>query len=183
MRKPLFLLSLLLIAGLLQAQGRFYTKTGRISFFSATALENIEAVNKSAVGILDTKTGDLVFSVLVKGFEFRKALMQEHFNGQYMESDQFPKSDFKGTVTNNSTVNYAVNGKYPVRVKGKLTIHGVTKEVETAATITVKDGKIQTNAAFSVLLADYNIKVPRMYQENISSSIRITVDCQMDPLK
>lgn len=184
MRKhPLLLILLLFVAGLLQAQGKFYTKTGRITFFSSTVMENIEAVNKSVVTLLDTKTGDLQFVVLVKGFEFKKALMQEHFNNEYVESGLYPRAEFKGSVTNNASVNYAVNGKYPVSVKGKLTIHGVTNDVETAGTITVKDGNLQTNAVFPVLLADYKVNIPRMYRENISSSIRITVDCQLEPLK
>ena len=62
------------------AQGKFYTKTGKISFFSSAPLENIEAVNKSVIALLESKSGDFQFGVLMKGVEFKKALMQEHFN-------------------------------------------------------------------------------------------------------
>src|SRR5258705_13933804 len=81
------------------AQGKFYTKSGKISFFSSTSMEDISAINKSAVTLLDTKTGDLQFAALMKGFEFKKALMQEHFNKEYVESSKFPKAEFKGQVT------------------------------------------------------------------------------------
>jgi hypothetical protein len=167
----------------INAQGKFYTKTGKISIFSTTSVENISAVNKSSVCLLDSKTGDLQFAVLMKGFEFRKAKMQEDFNSDYVESGKFPKSEFKGQIINNSTVNYSSNGTYNVNVKGNLTIHGVTQDVESTGTITVKDGKLLANSVFNILIADYNIKVPKMYMDNISKSIKITVDCTLEPLK
>lgn len=172
-----------LFTSIVNAQGKFYTKTGKISIFSTTSVENISAVNKSAVCLLDSKTGDLQFAVLMKGFEFRKAKMQEDFNSDYVESGKFPKSEFKGQITNNSTVNYSSNGTYSVNTKGKLTIHGVTKDVESTGTIIVKDGKLLANSIFNILIADYNIKVPKMYMDNISKSIKITVDCTLEPLK
>ena len=172
-----------LFTSIVNAQGKFYTKTGKISIFSTTSVENISAVNKSSVCLLDSKTGDLQFAVLMKGFEFRKAKMQEDFNSDYVESSKFPKSEFKGQITNNSTVSYSSNGAYNVNVKGKLTIHGIAKDVESAGSITVKDGKLVANSVFNILIADYNIKVPKMYMDNISKSIKITVDCTLEPLK
>lgn len=166
----------------LRAQDKFYTKSGKISFFSSTPMENINAINKSAVCLLNTKTGDLQFAVLLKGFEFKKALMQEDFNKDYVESDKFPKSEFTGQIIN-STINYSSNGTYPVTVKGKLSIHGVTKDIETTGNIDVKDGKLRLSSVFNILIADYQVKVPRMYLDNISKSLKITVDCSMDPLK
>jgi hypothetical protein len=164
-----------------QAQGKFITKTGKIHFFSTAALEDINATNKSVIGLLDTQTGDLQFAALIKGFEFKKALMQEHFNKNYMESDKYPKADFKGLITNNSAVNYTTNGTYNVTVKGKLTMHGVTKDVDIPGTITVKDGKLTTSSTFNVAVADYNITIPKLYKDNIAKSIKVTVECTLDP--
>ena len=178
----------ILIAGLLmlfsyttRAQGKFYTKSGKISFFSSTPLENIAAVNKSVVCLLDTKTGDLQFGALMKGFEFKKALMQEHFNADYAESTKFPRAEFKGQVTNNSAVNYTTEGNYIANVKGQLTLHGVTKDIETTGTISVKNGKLTLNSTFNVLVADYNITIEKLYRDNIAKSIKITVDCTLGP--
>lgn len=170
---------LFLYSATAKAQGKFYTKTGKISFFSTTSVEDIEAINKSVVTILDTKSGDLQFAALMKGFEFRKALMQEHFNKDYVESDKFPRAEFKGQIINNTDINYTTNGTYNAKAKGKLTIHGVTKDIETSGTITVKDGKVVLNAVFNALVADYNITVPKLYRDNISKSIKVTVDCPL----
>ena len=174
---------LLLLASLAgNAQGKFYTKTGRISFFSSTPLEDIDAVNRSVVGVLDTKTGDLQFAALMKGFEFRKALMQEHFNADYAESSKYPKAEFKGQIASSSEINYTTNGSFAVKVKGKLTIHGVTKDIEANGTITVKDGKLTLASTFNVLVADYNITIEKLYRDNIAKTIKVTVDCTLSPL-
>src|SRR6186997_2937426 len=164
----LIILTIILFCSAIDGQEKFYTKAGKISFFSSTSMEDISAVNKTVVCLLNTKTGDLQFAVLMKGFEFKKALMQEDFNRDYIESSKFPKSEFKGQITNNTAVNYTVNGKYNAEVKGKLSLHGVTKDISANGTITVKDGKVSLNSVFTILIADYNISVPKMYIDNIS---------------
>ncbi|HEU4471687.1 MAG TPA: YceI family protein [Flavisolibacter sp.] len=164
-------------------QGKFFTKTGRIDFFSKAPMEDIEATNKTVTAVLDTKTGNVQFAVLMKSFEFDKKLMQQHFNENYVESDKYPKGEFKGTVTNNGEVNYAKDGSYTAKIKGKLTIHGVTKDIETTGIIKVSGGKVETNAVFNILLSDYNIKIPAVVKDKLSNTIKITVDCKLDPLK
>jgi polyisoprenoid-binding protein YceI len=166
-----------------RAQGRFFTKTAKIEFFSKSPLENIEAKNKAATAVLDAKTGALQLTMLMKGFEFDKALMQEHFNENYVESDKFPKADFKGIVTNNSEINYTKAGTYTAKVKGNLTIHGVTKEVETTGTLKVNDDNIKAESSFTILLSDYGIKRPAVVKDKISNTIKITVDSKLEPLK
>jgi polyisoprenoid-binding protein YceI len=180
--KMLLSLGMICISILGAAQGKFYTKTGKISFYSATSLENIEAINKSAIALLDTKTGDIQLSVQMKGFEFKKALMQEHFNSEYIESDKFPKAVFKGTVVNNAAINYAADGSYPAKVKGQLTLHGQSKDVEANGSIVVKGCKVSIAAVFAVVVDDFKISIPRMYRDNIAKSVRVTIDCPLAAL-
>ena len=109
--------------------------------------------------------------------------MQEHFNEDYMESDKFSKSEFKGQIVNNSAVNYTKPGTYNVQVKGMLTIHGVTKEVQTNGTIKVDNGGLKTNSTFTLAVADYGIVIPRLVRDKIAKNVKITVDAELDPLK
>src|SRR5687768_1126030 len=97
------------------AQDKYYTKSGRIQFESKAPLEDIEAVNRSVTCVLDSKTGNVQFAVIMRGFEFKKALMQEHFNENYIESHKFPRAEFKGQLLNNNEINYAQDGVYPAR--------------------------------------------------------------------
>jgi len=161
----------------------YVTKNGHIKFYSETPIETIEAHNYAVNSALNPNSGDFVFKVLIKSFEFEKALMQEHFNENYMESDQYPNAMFKGVVANLGDIDFSKDGTYNAVVKGDLTIHGVTKAVEEKGTFTVKDGKIQGNSVFNVLLEDYDIKVPGAVKKQISESIEVTVDVMLEEVK
>ena len=182
-RNLLIALVLVLSTSVSFAQDRFYTKTGKITFYSKAPLEEDDAVNKTVTAVLDSKTGAIQFLALMKGFEFEKQLMQQHFNENYVESDKFPKSEFKGTITNNSEINYAKDGTYTAQVKGQLTIHGITKNITTTGTFKIIGGNIDASSTFNVLLSDYNIKIPAIVKDKVSNTIKIVVDCHLEPLK
>lgn len=176
----LILISILTTTQAIHAQS-YLTKNGKISFFSKTDIENIEAVNNQAVSVITPQTGSIAFSVLITGFLFKKALMQEHFNENYMESSKYPKAGFKGTITDLSKVNFTTDGSYNVTVSGDLNIHNVTNKVTVPAVIVVKGGKVSANATFKVKLEDYKISVPKIVEANISKTIEIKVDCNYNP--
>ena len=184
MKRINLMIVLLFVCIFLKAQDRFYTKTGKI-FFECTKspLEKIEATNKSSTCVLDIKTGSLQFAVLMKGFEFKRALMQEHFNENYVESSKFPKSDFRGQIINNDEINYTKDGEYNTKVKGKLQIHGQAKDVEAMGKITIRNGAILANATFYILLSDYNIRIPSIVSDKVADKVNILIDCNLEPFK
>lgn len=165
------------------AQGKFYTKTGKIDFYSKAPLEEIDGKNKTAMAVLDSKSGAIQFAVQMKGFEFEKQLMEQHFNENYVESDSYPRSEFRGSIINNSEINYSKDGVYPAKIKGRLTIHGVTQDVEVPGTVKIGNGTIVASSTFNVLLSDYKISIPSIVKDKVSNSIKITVDCSLEPLK
>ncbi|MFZ1750077.1 MAG: YceI family protein [Saprospiraceae bacterium] len=166
----------------IQAQ-KYFTKTGQISFYSDTPIEKIEALNKSSNCVMDVETGKIEFAVLVKGFQFDKALMQEHFNENYMESNKYPKATFKGQIDGYQKLDISKNGKSNVHATGDLTIHGVTKKVTTSGVLVVVNGKIDIDATFDVILADYKISIPALVRDQISKTVKIKVDVTLEPLK
>lgn len=167
----------------LTAQDKYFTKSGSIHFVSKGAIETIQAHHRGVTCVLDSKTGLIQFAVLMKGFEFKKALMQEHFNENYVESDKYPKAEFRGQIVNNNHIDYSQDGVYNARVKGKLTLHGQTRDVEADGKITVKNGKLLANADFNILMSDYNISIPKLVKENMSNTVNINVNCTLQPLK
>lgn len=172
----------LLLAGAMAANAQTYmTRTGKISFNATTksSPEKIEAVNREVASIIDAQKGEVRFQVLIKSFKFERALMQEHFNENYMESDKFPKADFKGTISNPGDVNFSKDGTYNTKVAGKLTIHGVTKDVSVPGTIIVKAGAVHTKAVFSVVLKDYGISVPSVVADKLDKQAVITLDSEL----
>ena len=160
----------------------FVTKNGMTRFFSQAQLEKIEAVNRQVNAALVTQTGDFVFRVLIKSFNFEKAMMLEHFNENYMESDKYPEATFLGKVTNIKDINFTKEGSYPVVVEGKLTIHGQTQVVKQNGTLEVKNDAVTAKAKFNILLADYKISIPNTVVNNISKSIEITVEVMMNKI-
>ncbi|HYG14913.1 MAG TPA: YceI family protein [Bacteroidia bacterium] len=177
MKKSILVVVMALISAATFGQ-KYFTKTGHVSFFSDAALEDIEAHNYQTTALLNSSTGAMAFKVPIKGFEFKKALMQEHFNENYMDSDSFPEATFDGTIEDLKKVDFTKAGTYDVTVKGKLTIHGVTKEVSVPGKIVVDpDKKVTTNATFKVALKDYNIKNDKV--QNISNDIEIRVNVEM----
>jgi len=180
--KKLILVLIIILTGSQVIFGQSYlTKNGKISFFSKTDLENIDAVNNQVVSVITPQTGSIAFSVLINGFLFKKALMQEHFNENYMESAKDPKAGFKGTITDLSKVNFTTDGSYNITVTGDLSIHNVTNKITLPAVIIVKSGKISASTSFKVKLDDYKISVPKIVESNISKTIEIKVDCNYEP--
>ncbi|MFY7963307.1 MAG: YceI family protein [Chitinophagaceae bacterium] len=157
----------------------YSTKSATIKFFSSTPLEKIEGVNSQVTAKLGDKEGQFVFLLLVKGFKFDNSLLQDHFNENYMESTKFAKADFKGFITNISTVNFSKDGVYPVTVKGNLTIHGVTKEKTVAGTIEVKGGKVTAKSIFKIGVTEFGIK-GKYIGEKIANEVETTVICKFD---
>ena len=163
-------------------QSQVYTaKSGSISFYSEAPLENIDAQNGSATSLLNTASREVAFLVPIRKFTFKKALMQEHFNEKYMESDKFPMASFKGSI--NETVNFAANGQTKVTATGKLTIHGVEREVTLPGTILVKDGELSIQSNFRVKVKDYSITIPQLMFKNIAEEIDVNVHMQYIPYK
>lgn len=182
MKKLTTLLLIILLSTTLVNAQKYMTKSGTIKFFSDTPMEKIEAENRQVNSALDFSTGNFVFKVLIRGFEFPKALMQEHFNENYMESEKFPNSTFNGKITNIKDVNLGKDGVYKVVVEGDLTLHGVTNKVKVNGSIEVKAGKVSGSSSFNIAPKDYNITIPKAVIKNISEAIKVDVNVSMDKL-
>ena len=161
------------------AQNKFITKTGKVSFFSTSIIEDIEAHNNTAASVVDIGGGQLAFSIAVKEFTFKRTLMQEHFNENYMESDKYPRATFAGRFTGLDLATLTTPGLHTVSVEGDLVLHGVTHHVTVQGTMELKSGQLLVFSYFSVAPADYNIEIPLLVRENIAKivSIRVALTC------
>lgn len=182
MKKIIIAVFVLLVANTVIAQ-TYFTRSGSVTFESEAPLEKIEASNQKATSVLDTESGKIEFAILIKAFQFEKALMQEHFNENYMESDQFPKALFKGKIVDPSIVDYSKDGTYAIQVTGELTIHGETKNITTPAELIIKDGAISGKAMFEVAVADYKIEIPAVVKDNIAKIVKINIDVEYELYK
>jgi hypothetical protein len=160
---------------------RYITKNGYISFFSHTPVEDINAENNQVAGVLDLTTGEMIFQVLIKSFHFEKALMEEHFNKNYLESDKYPRAEFRGKINGPGKVDYSEKGSHNVTVQGDLTIRGVTKPVTANGTIQVTDEGIIADSKFNIAPEDYDITIPGVVREHIAKDVEITISMKYSP--
>lgn len=181
MKKSAFLILLFLSCSVV-AQ-KYYTKTGLTEFkASVEAFEPVEAKNNSTSAVLNIENGDIASLLFVKAFTFRVALMQEHFNENYMESDQFPSATFTGSLLGIEDIDLRKDGSHNVTVKGDIEIHGVKRPMETTAVLEVKNGKLFAKTDFKVKTADHEIKIPKIVVKNIAEVIDVKLSFEFDLL-
>ena len=151
---------------------KYTSEKSTVTFFSSATLEDIKADNTKASSVFDASNGNIAFVVPINEFQFKKSLMQEHFNEKYMETEKYPKSTFQGKIVgfdpNAATQN--------VKAQGKLTIHGVTKDVEIPGTIEKQGDKLVMKSVFIVKLADYKVDIPKLMWQNIAEQVEVTVN-------
>jgi hypothetical protein len=179
--KKIILLSL--FVGLFQfsnAQDLYQIVDGEVSFFSTTPVEDIDAVNKTVKGLINTKNNDVAFIVTIVGFHFKKPLMEEHFNENYMESDKKGNETamFKGVII--EKIDYTKDGEYDVSAKGTLTVHGVAKDRIIKGKLIIKAGKIQLITDFDIQLADHDVKIPKVVTKKIAETVAVKVNANFE---
>lgn len=180
MKKVLFCFTLLmLMSRLLNAQNLFYAKELKTVFFSEARIENIEAVSTKGVSLLNIATRELAFRIPIQSFKFSNGLMQEHFNENYMESDQYPQATFKGTIT--EAIDLSQEGTYQVNVRGQLMVHGVSQDRTIGGTIRVKARQIEVASAFIIPVKDHRIRIPNDKITKISQDIKVKVSAAYEP--
>lgn len=171
-----FVLSVLAVFSLqlLQAQ-QYFTTSGKTHFFSSTPLEDIEATTLKTVCVFNKDSRKVSANISIKSFKFKDALMEDHFNENYLESDKYPVAKLTGDVTGD--IDYTKDGIYNVVVKGKLDLHGVVMDREIPCKLTIKDGvPANVTSEFYIKLTDHNIKVPKAVFMNIAESIKVDLN-------
>lgn len=195
MKKLVFILGIILQLNVLAQMPPIYTaKSGAtsISFFSKAPMEDIEAINKGAIIVLKSSTNEIQVRVTIQNFKFKNALMEEHFNENYMETEKkvevngtatYPNryAEFKGKI--NEPVDYTKDSESKITITGKLSIHGVTKDVTLDGTVAIKGSEVVIYSKFKIKVADYNIKVPSMYVKNIAEEVDVTISSTLEPLQ
>ncbi|MBS1650663.1 MAG: YceI family protein [Bacteroidetes bacterium] len=153
----------------------------KISFFSQAKLENIDATNTITKPVFNAANGNFAIKASQTAFNFKSALMQEHYNENYIESEKYPFATFTGKI--NETVNYSSTTAQNITMTGTLDMHGVNLPRTIEGTLIAKDGKIILESKFDVKLSDYKIKVPSLYIEKIAEVVQVTFYTELVPAK
>jgi polyisoprenoid-binding protein YceI len=180
--KNLIIAATLAVSAATTASAQLYKsvdKSVNVSFFSETPMENIDAKSSVSTSIINFATDSIIVKIPVKAFMFKNSLMGEHFNENYMESEKYPYSIFRGKIDTKIDVNKNTVNK--VKAMGKATIHGVTNPCTLEGTITVKDGELLLVSSMDVVLADYKVEIPKLVGDKIAKIIKVKVDANYLP--
>ena len=171
----LFLINILFTTSFTCQAQVFFTKNGSVRFYSKAPLEDITGINNKVTSFLNIKTGEVVFSLLIKNFQFDKSLMQDHFNENYMESEIYPKGGFKGKIINLDKIDLSKIGVYPVTIEGLFTIHGVSQKKTLLGTLTNLGEKITGSSVFYIVLDEYKVHRPSLIIEKLAEKVEVSV--------
>lgn len=172
MKKIIFLIVLFLTNPIV-AQKKMISGNGIINFEASVPLyEEVTATNKSAQCILNTKSGELYSTILIKDFHFKISLMEKHFNEYYLESDRYPKATFKGRIIG---FNWHIIGTTPKKfiIKGKMELHGKKKEINAIAFLRKTNNGLEITSDFTVKVKDFNIEIPSVLSMKIAENVNI----------
>jgi hypothetical protein len=153
---------------------KYFTKDAKVSFYSKAPLENIEAHNYKGACIIEQTTGKVTFSVLMKGFEFAKGLMQDHFNENYVESDKFPKATFTGVINGKLPLTFQ-DGNQVWETEGSLLLHGINRPLKTTVQVSISNGIVQVQSSFKLNITEFGIKIPSVVAEKVSETVQVII--------
>lgn len=175
MKNIVFLLLLVYFSN--SAQNKFLTKVGVIHFeASVPSFEEVAAKNNSVTAIINTENGEIAALALVKGFRFKNALMEEHFNENYAESDKYPKATFKGKIEN-----FDLEGtETTYKLNGELSFHGKTKPINNISIkVSVIGSKVILQGYFSTKASDFDVEIPKIVSNKITEDINISFQFEL----
>ena len=171
--QKIFILLLFAIAFNTANAQLYSTRNGFVGFYSKTPFEDIAAENNQVYAVMDVGKKTLAFSMLMKGFVFKKELMQEHFNENYVESDKYPKTTFTGSFS--EAIDTSKNSELTLHITGTITMHGISKSFATTATVQIQDHTLNSNSSFTLHPQDFNITIPSLVKEKIAKEIKVQV--------
>lgn len=179
MKRIFIFIALIGLSASVAGQDVLSCRSVSLRFFSSAPLEDIEAKTSQGVSAINTASRAIYFKVPITSFRFKKKLMQEHFNENYLESDKYPYAEFKGNILGDSDL--TKDGTYAVESEGVLQIHGVSKTYRVPGTITISGGKTTVEAKFNVRVADHKIKIPSLVVKNIAEVVEVTMTAEYLP--
>lgn len=154
-----------------QSNNIYICKDAFISFFSPAPIADVAAQTDRAVSAINMKTGDVYFKVPMRTFEFKRGLMQQHFNNDYLQTDKYPFATFEGKIQNFTPP--SGDGTFPVTVAGQMTIHGVSKAYTEPGTLELKDGQLTATTAFNISLEDHHIEIPTILNYHVAKVVAV----------
>lgn len=174
--KKIIIFSIALLSAVAVAQERMISKTGIITFEALDpTFAEVKATNNSVTCVINPKTGEIASLALVKGFRFKIALMEEHFNENYVESDKYPKAVFKGKIEDFNIKSLTFNQK-DFNFSGTIELHGKSQDIKSVAKIKKTAVGIEIVTDFTVDAIAFDIAIPTLSKNKVTNNVLVKVE-------
>jgi polyisoprenoid-binding protein YceI len=162
----------------------YKTRDGNIYFNPNKNQGNKEyaALSKEATAVLKVETSEVALLVPMKSFHFNNALLEEHFNENYLHTNKYPNGTYKGKLVGFDKSMLTKDGTYNISSEGTVEMHGVTKPFKSPVTLTVKGGVATFLCKFTVRAEDHNIAIPDLVKPKLAEAtpLEATISFKMN---
>lgn len=175
--KHILLLTLSIVLGVSVLNAQTYkTRDGYLTFNpnKDQSHKDYAAASKEATAVLKVETSEVALLVPMKTFHFNNALLEEHFNENYLHTDKIPNASYKGKLIGFTKDMLAKDGTYNFSSEGQITLHGVTKDFKSPVKLEVKNKVATFYCDFPVKAEDFKIDIPAVVKPKLADQTPIS---------
>ena len=160
---------------LLDVPSKYVSRTGHIHVESHSRYLDVVADNYQVYCELIPSSGQIQIRGLIKSFEFKLGALDQAFNSEKVNLNQYSKFTYEGRVTNIKKINFSKPGDYPVNVKGTLYIGNYKRITNASGTVQIQpDGSMRTNTSFQIRIEEESMQtINRLMKEKLPSIIAL----------
>ena len=169
-------------------QFRLHAPESRVWFDADARLHSFRGETQQLTGNFTLQQGpppqlaDAIVTIdaasLDTGHPERDADMRQDF----LEVERFPTIEFR--VDELLTPRPAGDSaSWDVVLQGKLTVHGITRDVKVPTTVTIADERVTARGQIHLDMQDYNIRVPRLLLIPMKSEVLVGFEVVAQPVR
>jgi len=151
-----------------------------VQFKSQATLETVVGKTRTATGFVELgdSAGRSEIHVDLASLKTGISKRDQDMRDDFLQTKQYPEAVFTVTQLDLPQTGLTENTRTRVTVKGNLTLHGTTREVEPETYLTLGTGSqtLRIESAFVVKLPDYNIARPQFLLLRLAEEQNISVD-------
>jgi len=156
----------------------FVTEKGHAEVHGSAPVSSYTGVSDDLQGEINTETNTVNFKLKLESLNTGNHKRNKHMY-ETLNISSFPYATFEGKLSDFNKDDKKVQD---VTVKGKFTVHGVTKEVEVKGTLGVTDNNnLAFVGAFPINITEYGMERPKVLAYKVENKHVINVHGTLHP--
>ena len=154
-------------------------KRNMVKFVSDAPIEDFEGVTDQIDGYIFwsdsdlTKNSKIYFEVDLNTLDTGIGLRNRHMRENYLETDQFPITHFRGKIISNSVMDDTLTA---VEAEGNIFIHGIEKPLKVSGQLIETSNGYRIKPSFIAKLSDFQIEIQSIMFYKIDENMDLHLD-------